>query len=189
MRLCENTKKRTNRFWGPAMAATLVGGVGQPSEDGRRLELYIIRIGDGLVEHIETLDSVGGVSPLLSMDSEETEISASLCPGPLGQNALSNTEVIQPSIGVGEALLISSDGLTRGHSVPVFEKLREIIGNPQIGLRCGDQSSALTVLQKAADHADDAFNGNRDLKLFNDNVSLIVLVYDRTTGRFDDGKT
>jgi hypothetical protein len=189
IRLCENTINPTKRFWGPVLATTLVGGVVEPSEDGERLKIAAIRIGDGLIEHIESLDLPGGVSPLLSMDGQVTEISASLCPGPLGQKAVANSEIIQESIIPGGALVISSDGLTRGHTFSVSQKLRDIVGIPEIGLRRGDKTCALAILQEAARHADYAFSGDQDQKLFNDNLSIIALVYDRATARrIGDGK-
>jgi serine/threonine protein phosphatase PrpC len=157
------------------MAATLVGGVVQPSANGRGLEVFALRVGDGLIERIENLDTEGGISSLLAMDSQETEISASLSPGRLGENSLVSPETILPSIGAGELLLVSSDGLTRGHNGSVSQKLREITGSSRIGLHNDDQSAALTILQKAADQADDSFKENQQIHLFNDNLSLIVI--------------
>lgn len=175
LHLCENTQTLANRFWGPVMAATLVGGVVQPSANGRGLEVFALRVGDGLIERIENLDTEGGISSLLAMDSQETEISASLSPGRLGENSLVSPETILPSIGAGELLLVSSDGLTRGHNGSVSQKLREITGSSRIGLHNDDQSAALTILQKAADQADDSFKENQQIHLFNDNLSLIVI--------------
>ena len=113
---------------------------------------------------------------MLSIDSLETEITASLSPGPIGQKALLSPETIQQTIGIGEALLISSDGLTRGHRSLVSQQLREIVGTSSLGLCREDGSSALVVLQRAAEHADAAFKSNQQVHLFNDNLSLIVLV-------------
>ena len=141
------------------------------------LKSLLCGLGDGLIEHIENLDSDGGVSHLLSMDSQETEITASLSPGPIGQKSLITPETIQPSIEIGEVLLISSDGLTRGHNESVSKGLREITGSSRLGLGQGDRSAAFNVLQKAADQADDCFKDNQQIHLFNDNLSLIVLVH------------
>lgn len=183
IRLCENTINLTKRWLGPVLATTLVGGVVEPSADGERLEISAIRIGDGLIEHIESLDQPNGISPILQMDGQVTEISASLCPGPLGQKAVANPEIIHESIAAGGTLVISSDGLTRGHSCSVSQKLRDIVGVPDLGLRREDKTWALTILQKAARHADDSFNREEDQRLFNDNLSIIALVYDPANAR------
>jgi serine/threonine protein phosphatase PrpC len=189
MRLCENTRNPTNRFWGPVMAATLIGGIIQPAEDGQGTELQAIRIGDGLIELVSPLNLNGGISLVVSMDSEETEILSALSPGPFGEQALVNPERAQQLIGPGETLLISSDGLARGHVSSVAETLRDITGSSQMGLLREDQASALGVLQKAAAYADEIFLNSPQLKLFNDNLSLIVLVHDQgICRRVVDGK-
>jgi hypothetical protein len=175
MQLFENTQNPTNREWGPVLAATLVGGVIQPAEKGKGLELYAIRIGDGLIEQIASLGDEGGVSHVLSMDSRAGESPAALSPGPAGLRWLETPDTLRCFIGPRESLVISSDGLARGHSDMVSEQLREIVGKPDLGLRDGDKKSALKMLQAAADYADAAVKANPKFRLFDDDLSVIVV--------------
>jgi len=175
IKFCENTLTLKDRFWGPVMASTLLGGVVQPSEDRRSFEMLALRVGDGLIESIENFSGDESARPLLAMDAQETEISASLSPGPLGKNSLTSIEIIDHRITPGETILISSDGLARGHKNSVAQELRKISGKSVNFSPSRDHAEALKILDKAAKFADAEFKRDPQVSLFGDNLSLIVI--------------
>ncbi len=169
-RLVENTKTPKNRFWGPAFATTLIGGV--LDQQTRTSRLTVLRIGDGVVERAL---NTGDVVTVLGMDPEQTEITASMSPGPLSAKAIAAAKPTTLDITHSDGLLISSDGLTRGTDRPILSLLREIASNPTIGTGGDSSRSAIELLRLACNYADDQFSRDEKRQLFGDNLSIVVI--------------
>jgi hypothetical protein len=172
LRLLKNTQNPTKRVWGAAMASTLVGGLIRPEDDGGSFHVELLRIGDGLVERVSR---TGDVQVILGMDSEETEISGALGPGPASKRAVDAATPKQETLRANELLLVSSDGLARGHTESVGAKLTAIDGDFHKTLDPARESAAHQILVAAAQFADDSFQRDPGTHLFNDNLSLIVI--------------
>lgn len=165
--LLENTRN-PNRRWAPAMATTLVGGFLFSDNDAFRG--YLLRIGDGIAE----LVSGSHVERLLDMDSTETRVSAFLAPGPLSKARVREYATILPiAMSRSEHLLISSDGLTRGHKSSVWAQLQEAVPLKILPPAEHTSSYAADVLRSAAEHADRRHELDPNSSLFRDNLSLI----------------
>jgi hypothetical protein len=167
-RLCLNTLKPERRHWGPVFSATLLGGVVRklPGEH----EVYILRIGDGIAEHYRKNNSKDEVLPYFDVDRDEMLITSSLCPGPPGELSVKKAELQGPyRFNPGDSILISSDGLARGHSHRVWEKLKNI------NIDC-QQSPAANVIDDVIRYTNDAgSDGMGPGQLFSDNLSLILI--------------
>ncbi|HUP61237.1 MAG TPA: protein phosphatase 2C domain-containing protein [Thermoanaerobaculia bacterium] len=166
-RLMENTLSRAMPSLGPAFATTLVVGVVDPPVARRAGSMVIMRIGDGAAE-VAAHDR--SVRSLFAVDNVETVISSALCPGVIGSDSVSRAEVVVTQVGHGDQLLVSTDGLTRGHARSVTDVLRREL-TPAI-FESLDKTAALTVLAAAASAAD-RLPPTDDSGLFEDNLSLI----------------
>jgi len=168
IRLAENTRTPKNRAWGPVLAATLIGGAVKV-ERGGSLRATLMRIGDGVVEQTAVEED----TPLFAMNSEETEIECSMSPGPQSGHAIAKLQAKTVVLGPADGLIVSSDGLTRGHSGSfVRVMLEEIMGRD--GLRPSPETPALEVLKRAVAYSQEKFNRDSTTQLFADNLSLIV---------------
>ena len=172
LRLLQNTQHPLKRAWGAAMACTLIAGIIRPASEGGGFQLDLIRIGDGLAERV---NKTGDVQVLLEMDSEETEISAALGPGPVSKRALLDLTPQTEILRADELLLISSDGLARGHGESVFAKITAISAGLGNTLSPENKSAARQILVSAAQYADDSYQRDSETHLFNDNLSLILI--------------
>ena len=165
-----NTKSEEKDFLQPAMASTLIGGFLLRSATDEQFNCTVLCLGDGA---IELLTKEGTIDQKLITDPEVTQISQSLGPGPRSRVALEgeNVMMIEFSIPAGQWLLISSDGLARGHSNTIWEELTQVVGNPREVLARSGDTGAIQLLSEAAKAA---FQRG-DQSLFSDNLSLIVV--------------
>jgi serine/threonine protein phosphatase PrpC len=174
-RVLENTLNPKVAAMPAALNATLIGGVAQPNGSTGVFQIELLRIGDGTVEHI---DAKGNLTCVLETDPSVMAITESLGPGPQSralfeQGALATTTVM---LGPGESLVVSSDGLARGHDQPISKKLSELLGEQfWEKARPEEADAALEILHRACDSADKVFLGDAKQSLFADNVSLIVI--------------
>src|SRR5439155_24056340 len=123
-RVLENTLNPKVPAMPAALTATLIGGVAQPNESAGTYKVELLRIGDGTVEHI---DGCGNVTSVLDTDPEVMAISEALGPGPRSRalfeqprNHLGTKTVM---LGPGESVIVSSDGLARGHQQMISRKV------------------------------------------------------------------
>jgi hypothetical protein len=165
-RILENTRTRKNRSLPLAFATTLLGGFVSP-DNRSGYQVYIVCVGDGLVEH---RSSQGSITAVLTMDNQETAISATICPGLFGQESLRQAALQTCRLTSGDYLLISSDGLTRGHQQSVWMQL-ERSGAFQ-GIAPDSEQMAWQILDRACRVADARVEEPR---LFGDNLSLLLL--------------
>jgi hypothetical protein len=166
-RILQNTRA-PKRDWPPALASTLIGGYLTPA--GPSAAGHVLRIGDGVVEK---LSPPGRCASVLGMDSTVTEVSSYFGPGPIALGSLSAAQVEPVTLDPGEWLLVSSDGLTRGHSNPVAVQLSNLIGPDFLRQLEPREGAALTLLDRAAQAADLAHAANP--ALFGDNLSLLLI--------------
>ncbi len=167
LRLLDNTRTRQHHHWGPSLATTLIAGIARPFNHG--WEVGFLHIGDGVVERwVEN----GSVIPLISMDNSQSEIDACISPS-LDRLASHVGDFHQFSLHSTDLLLVSSDGLTRGHESTVTKKLSEI-GTLQRGVYDHKSLRASRMLNKACEYADRLYETDR-LSLFADNLSLIII--------------
>jgi hypothetical protein len=163
-RLIENTLQPRKANWPTVLSTTLIGGVIVPHPSQRMAQVYLLRLGDGIVEHRQP----SGWSVCLGMNRDETQISSFLAPGPKGKACLQNLDITAPiTLQPGDELLISSDGLMRGHYEPVWQQVVK-------GELPARDDLALLLLQQAADRADQ-LSLSKNLELYGDNLSLILL--------------
>jgi Protein phosphatase 2C len=173
VRLAENTRSPKNRAWGPVLAATLIGGAVK-IERGGSLRATLLRIGDGVV--VRTADDED--TTLFTMNPEETEVECSVSPGPQSGNAiekLQTSTVVLRTVALrpGDGLIVSSDGLTRGHhGSPVRGMLEEIVGTGSFSLSPG--APAIEILKQAVAYSEEKFSRDSTVQLFADNLSLII---------------
>jgi hypothetical protein len=171
-RLCQNTLEPKNRAWGPVMATTLLGGVVVTTHDATRV--HLITIGDGVVE---LGGALAGAPPeqLLTTDPNETAISESLSPGPLGRRTVAQlTANAAFTLPRTATLVVSSDGLARGHTSPVYTKLEELAVEDGFPALSEERGATLRVLARCASFAD-AEHERDAANLFNDNLSLVLI--------------
>lgn len=176
-RVLENTLDPKVATMPAALNATLIGGVAQPNGGAGVFQIELLRIGDGTVEHI---DAKGNLTSVLDTDPTVMAISESLGPGPQSRalfeqpgTPLSTTTVM---LGPGESLIVSSDGLARGHEQPISKKLSELLGGQfWKKARSEEADAALQILHQACGSADELFLQDAKQSLFADNVSLIVI--------------
>jgi Protein phosphatase 2C len=179
IRILNNTLQPRASSIPAALHATLIAGIGQPSPEPGTYDIAVLRIGDGVVEHIS---SDGVVSAVLRTDPDVVEIAQALGPGPRSRELLEtedeNLETCSIRLEPGEALIISSDGLVRGHQQSVTGKLSEILG-PAFWktTRTAGNETALDILRQACRSADELFEKDPQQSLFADNVSLILIRY------------
>jgi hypothetical protein len=177
VRLLENTLNPKLKSMPSALNATLIGGVVEPATDLTSYRVELLRIGDGVAEHI---DGNGKITALLATEPDVMKISESLGPGPRSRVLFERPpdEFTSKSVVLraGEFLVISSDGLVRGHRQLVSEKLAELLGQDVLNaMRPDEADAALQVLQKACLSADELFKRDGTQRLFGDNVSLIII--------------
>ena len=168
-RILENTRA-PKRDWPPALASTLIGGYLAPA--GASASGHVLRIGDGVVEKLDPFDRCDSV---LGMDSTVTEVSTYFGPGPIAAGNLSAAQVVSITLDPGEWLLVSSDGLTRGHSNSVSDQLSARLGRDFLRQLPPTNGAALSPLERAAAAADQAHASGTALDLFGDNLSLVLV--------------
>jgi hypothetical protein len=145
----------------PLLATTLIGGVMTPSQGGAQIDL--LRVGDGIAEHI---DRLGQAVRRLDMNSEESAI-----PNYVGPRQQPRFDTSTFDLAEGEWLLASSDGLARGHRLPVADELAFLLNsNPASYLHADDEHSAARLLRAVEDRVG-AVPDNVDL--MKDNWSVI----------------
>ena len=166
-----NTKTAEMPFLEPALATTLIGGFILPAACTGEFSAAVICVGDGAVERI---GQDGQVEQIFATDPAVTEIGMAMGPGPLAREALQGNG-IEPrpiTLKAGDYLLVSSDGLARGHQESIWKKANELVGDirPQFR-RCHSCAAGdlLRDLAAAAEKSDDSGH------LFDDNVSLILV--------------
>lgn len=174
-RVLENTRNPKQSRIGPVLAATLLGGFLRYNKKQQCFEAHILRLGDGVIEH---RNIKGEVTSYFHTDDEEMGISTVLCPGPLGKESLKRIE-IKNSIQIypNDSLLISSDGLVRGHKLLVWKKLQEILGENKMRaiISSADDCKAYNLLKQLSDFSDKTAEETKNNYLFGDNLSLILL--------------
>lgn len=176
-RLLENTLEPKVAAMPAALNATLIGGVVQPNGTPGVFQIEVIRIGDGSVEHI---DADGNLTSMLDTDPNVMQISESLGPGPQSRALFEQSETTLPTTTVmlcpGESLIVSSDGLVRGHDQPITRKLEQLLGKQFWNeARPDEADAALKILRRACHSADELFLQDSNQSLFADNVSIIVI--------------
>lgn len=172
-RVLENTLNPRLAAMPAALNATLIGGVLQLNRETGVQQVELLRIGDGNVEHI---DSRGVVTLVLDTDREVSAIAEGLGPGPRSRAMFDQPDLLQVktvALQPGECLIVSSDGLTRGHHQSVASKVAELLDEQfWQTARVEQADAALRVLRRACNAADEK---DATQSLFSDNVSLIVI--------------
>jgi serine/threonine protein phosphatase PrpC len=176
-RVLQNTLEPRVAAMPAALNATLIGGVVQPSGSSGSFQVELLRIGDGTVEHI---GAQGQLTSILDTDPEVMKISEAMGPGPQSRALFEENSNPQRTstvtLGPGESLLISSDGLTRGHAQSISKKLEELLGEAfWKKVQPEEADAALRILHRACSSADDLFLQDTKQSLFADNVSLILI--------------
>jgi hypothetical protein len=169
--ILQNTRTAKKAHLQAAMATTLIGGYLRPAEQEGQFAGAVVCIGDGAVEII---DVDGSGKPVLATDPDETAIDMWLGPGVRSREALQSGAVqVHPfSLARGQFLLLSSDGLTRGHHKPVWSKVSELTGDIPSRLQPKHADAAAALLRDLAAAAERSQDGAR---LFEDNLSLILV--------------
>jgi serine/threonine protein phosphatase PrpC len=165
VRILDNTRTGANRHLPPALNATLIAGIVR--RHGSAAEATLLRIGDGIAEHVR--DSV--VHQVFGMDAETTQITTAVGPGASKAAPVDEATAIRSvTLESGDRLLISSDGLVRGHRADVWSTIAPFMsGEPWTA------TSASGILQRAATAADAAHRENPGTALFDDNLSLVLI--------------
>ncbi len=176
-RVLQNTLEPRVAAMPAALNATLIGGVAQPNGSPGNFQVDLLRIGDGSVEHI---NAQGEITSVLDTDPEAMKISEALGPGPqsraLFDQASTPLRITTVTLGPGESLLVSSDGLQRGHTLQISTKLSELLGEEfWKKARAEEADAALRILHRACASADELFSQDATHSLFADNVSLILI--------------
>ncbi len=180
VKILENTMHPRSASIPSALSATLIGGVAQPAENAGSHRIDLLRIGDGTVEHIRQDGQDDEIVSIVDTNPEVVAITQAMGAGPHlraifegGEEAIETRTLI---LAPGESLLLSSDGLARGHRQTVAAKLSELIGEPFWKTAQSAQSeAALQILHKACRSADDLSGKDPEQVLFADNVSLILI--------------
>ncbi len=168
-RLLSNTRS-PKKSWPPGLSSTLIGGFLARRRNG--LEGFALRLGDGVIERVSGNEEV---TPIFGMDSEVTAISAFFGPGPLCAGHLGSAEIKDIRVESGELLLISSDGLTRGHSLGVYRELQELLGAGFARKLPRNGSTAHELLELAGRRSDELHESQGDSQLFADNLALTLI--------------
>lgn len=160
-----------------ALSATLIAGIAQPIPNEGSYAIDLLRVGDGSVEHISR---DGEVCPVFETNPEVIAIAQALGPGPRSHALFdSQAEMIETNsvtLLAGESLVVSSDGLVRGHQQSVSGKVSELMGEEFWNTAQPKQAdAALEILHKACSFADELFKKDSQQSLFADNVSLILI--------------
>jgi hypothetical protein len=165
-----NTRTAEKPFLQPALATTLIGGFVRHDRETGAFPGAVICIGDGAVERVA---ADGTVEPIFSTDPTVTEIFGSMGPGPLAQAAVeAGSLAVYPFVlNKGDHLLVSSDGLARGHQQSIWTEINALLGDIRPRLRSGDSGAVSDLLNDLARRAE-ANQGTEGL--FDDNLSLIV---------------
>jgi len=171
----DNTLKPKIASVGPAFASTLVAGIVTEPRDGRPACASVLRIGDGAVEVWRGADL--SARSLFEVDHAETVISAAICPGPVGEQSIGSAQFARADLDPGDDLIVSSDGLTRGHSDLIITTLRNTI--PDVFSKFDERSSALDVLTAAAARAEELHRQEGEGRLFEDNLALVRITVRR----------
>jgi hypothetical protein len=176
-RILDNTLNPRLSAMPPALSSTLLGGVVQNLESSEQYRVDFFTIGDGVAEQI---DSNGDIHPLVVTDPAVTRIFESVGPGPRAREVLEDADqrvgTHTVTLRAGETLLVSSDGLARGHSGEVSKKLADLLGEPfWITARSAEPDAALKILRSACSRADQIFENDPNESLFADNVSIIMI--------------
>lgn len=174
VRLLANTLTR-HKNWGPALATTLLGGVAVRQPQTASFQVHIAVSGDGAIEHFDAAQQSWRRE--LATDPALTALADALCPGPAGRAGLQALRLLPPvTLRPGDTLLLSSDGLARGHQETVSAILSQHNcwpdGSPQADF-------AWQVLARAAQTAD----RSESTTLFADNLSLLLLTATIAEGR------
>ena len=167
----ENTRTAEKTSLLPALATTLIGGLIRPSSVAGSFTASVICLGDGVVEKI----SLGGqFQQIIATDPEISEITHSMSPGPLAAKFIRSGKLAPVTIDMrqGDHLLVSSDGLARGHSGPVWPMIEELAGDIRARLQRGIADSTAILLRDVTAKASELRNSRH---LFDDNVSLILI--------------
>lgn len=175
LRLAENTVDNKKKFWGPVMAATLIGGA--LWREGGAYEARMIRVGDGVAEHV---DAAGNIASVYTMDAEQTAIAAALGPGAALRDAAGQGEVKRLTLRPGEMLLVSSDGLMRQGGGSVMQGLRRVCPAELAGLTRRRGAAALEILRVAVAYADECFRRDAGQRPFADNLSIIAICIEQS---------
>jgi hypothetical protein len=149
----------------PALCTTLISGMLRPCSEGWVLDC--IRIGDGIVE---TISQDGVVSTLMDMDRNETAVGSVLSPvrNLKGSEAEHVTKILLP----GTWVLVSSDGLPKGHSDAVWTRLQSL--SPAFDKRT-ESDEPTTLAARLLTLAAETGRDNSSETLFRDNLSLILI--------------
>jgi len=172
LQLSENTVNPRTTYWTPVFATTLIGGCVE--HVGDHLQVKLIRVGDGAVEKIERS---GEVRQVMTMNSQDVKIADVIAPGPRHRLTLAGAECKNTTLVSGEVLLISSDGLMRGHDETLVSKITKL---EQGGLghfvSRDEPRAALDLLIRMATLANKLHveTGN-DESYFGDNLSLVAV--------------
>jgi len=176
LRILNNTLNVRTSAIPAALTATLIAGVTRPIDDGA-YKVDLLRIGDGNVEQI----SRGGeVSTIVETDPDVVAVSQALGPGPRSRTLFDSPdaklETRAVTLGRGESLIISSDGLARGHHQSITAKLSGLMAEDFWKTAPPTQvDAALKILHKASGLADELSSTDTGQFLFADNLSLILI--------------
>ena len=172
LKILQNTVAPTRARVAPALAATLIGGVvvGEPGSD--RVTAHVVRLGDGIVEHIR---GNAEIATVFDMDRTDSALDTLLAPGPHGRGAVDRIASASVHLEPADLLLVSSDGLARGHKQPVWRKLCDSIRqDSRINLNYSSDV-ARVLLDEMALAADQLHDKEPSSNLFNDNLSLVLI--------------
>ncbi|WP_263352916.1 protein phosphatase 2C domain-containing protein [Acidicapsa acidisoli] len=177
VRILEATQRAKASPIPAALSATLIAGIAQPIANGGSYAIELLRVGDGSVEHIRR---DGEVCPVFETNPEVVAIAQALGPGPRSRAHFDGSgEMIETksvTLQAGESLIVSSDGLVRGHQQSVSAKVSELMGQEFLNTAEPTQAdAALQILHKACSFADELFKKDSQQLLFADNVSLILI--------------
>jgi hypothetical protein len=174
-RILENTVNPRSARLPAALSSTLIGGVVQAVGLGE-YRAEVMRIGDGVIEQISSASEIASIAVT---DPTVTKIREAVSPGPGAREILDNPEervgIYSVMLRTGESLIVSSDGLTRGHTEPVSRKVAELLVRPFWMDSVNEPDAALKILRAVCRRADEAAQENPDQLLFPDNVSLIMI--------------
>lgn len=174
--LLKNTATGKSSMMPSALTTTLIGGYVFPDAEGTSHEVRLVRVGDGVVEHVKR---DGTATPVFSMDHAASAISAAIGPGRRCRKVLEDPAAIATNITrleTGEYLVASSDGLTRGHREVLTYELNQLLQKDILrSLKEKNGSAALDLLRGAARVADDQSTSDSGADLFMDNLSLVII--------------